>query len=100
MVNLKLGRLRGSPPDCVGTGRRFSHMMAIAPNATSSIIMGNTSPSCEPFRANIYKQDTLSGSHVKINKHLEKLLETKIGDPLKLKEIYRSVKMKDGSVHT
>ena len=98
MVNLKLGRLRGSPPDCVGTGRRFSHMMAIAPNATSSIIMGNTSPSCEPFRANIYKQDTLSGSHVKINKHLEKLLETKIGDPLKLKEIYRSVKMNDGSV--
>jgi ribonucleotide reductase alpha subunit len=30
--------------DTMGTGNRFSRLMAIAPNASSSIIMGNTSP--------------------------------------------------------
>lgn len=97
-TNLILGTLRGEAPDCIGTGLRFSHMQAIAPNATSSIIMGNTSPSCEPFRANVYKQDTMSGSHITYNKHLKKILEERIKDPFKLKEIYSSIKMRDGSV--
>ena len=97
-VNLILGSSRGEAPDCIGTGRRFSHIQAIAPNATSSIIMGNTSPSCEPFRANVYKQDTLSGSHITYNKHLKKILEDRIDSNLELKEIYSSIKMCDGSV--
>jgi ribonucleotide reductase alpha subunit len=97
-VNLTLGKLRGEAPDCIGTGRRFSHMMAIAPNATSSIIMGNTSPSCEPFRANVYKQDTLSGSHITYNKHLKKILEERIDDPSILKDVFSSIKMCNGSV--
>ncbi len=57
-ANTDLGTLRGSPADCAGTGRRFAHVMAIAPNASSSIIMGNTSPSIEPYRANAYRQAT------------------------------------------
>lgn len=97
-VNLILGSSRGEAPDCVGTGRRFSHMQAVAPNATSSIIMGNTSPSCEPFRANVYKQDTMSGSHITYNRHLKALLEDRIDSALELKEIYSSIKMCDGSV--
>ena len=48
------GEERGEAPDASGTGKRFSHLMAIAPNASSSIIMGNTSPSIEPFRANAF----------------------------------------------
>lgn len=97
-VNITLGTLRGEAPDCYGTGRRFSHMTAIAPNATSSIIMGNTSPSCEPFRANVYKQDTISGSHITYNKHLKKILEERVQDPELLKQIYSSIKINDGSV--
>jgi len=73
-ANLQLGSERGSPPDCVGTGRRFSHVMAIAPNASSSIIMGNTSPSIEPYRANAYRQDTLSGSFLNKNKWLDQVI--------------------------
>ena len=73
-ANLALGKERGEAPDAVGTGRRFSHMFAIAPNASSSIIMGNTSPSIEPFRANAYRQDTLSGSFLNKNKHLDKII--------------------------
>ena len=42
-ANLRLAKERGEAPDAKGTGFRFSHVMAIAPNASSSIIMGNTS---------------------------------------------------------
>ena len=56
---------------------RNAHLLAIAPNASSSIICGNTSPSIEPFRANAYTQKTKSGSHLHKNKYLEQLLEDK-----------------------
>jgi ribonucleoside-diphosphate reductase alpha chain len=49
--------------------------MAVAPNASSSIIMGNTSPSIEPYRANAYRQDTLSGSSLAKNKWLNRVIE-------------------------
>lgn len=73
-ANLELGRERGEAPDAVGTGMRFSHLMAIAPNASSSIIMGNTSPSIEPYRANAYRQDTLSGSSLNRNRYLDAII--------------------------
>jgi ribonucleoside-diphosphate reductase alpha chain len=73
-ANKELGLERGEAPDAVGTGNRFSHLMAIAPNASSSIIMGNTSPSIEPYRANAYRQDTLSGSFLNKNRWLNELI--------------------------
>jgi len=74
-ANKKLGSERGEAPDAVGTGNRFSHLMAIAPNASSSILMGNTSPSIEPYRANAYRQDTLSGSHLNKNRYLDIIIK-------------------------
>ena len=67
---------RGPCPDAASAGllRRFSHHMAIAPNASSSLIMGNTSPSIEPYRANVFRQDTLSGAFVYRNRFLTKRL--------------------------
>jgi ribonucleoside-diphosphate reductase alpha chain len=79
-ANLTLGALRGSPEDAEGTGRRFCCTMAIAPTATSSIIMGNTSPSIEPFRANAYRQDTLSGSFLNKNKYLVSILSERLSN--------------------
>lgn len=73
-ANLNLGKRRGEAPDAIGTGKRFCHSQAIAPNASTSIIMGNTSPSVEPYRSNVYRQDTLSGAHTYFNKWLNKLL--------------------------
>jgi ribonucleoside-diphosphate reductase alpha chain len=73
-ANLELGAERGEAPDAVGTGRRFSNSMAIAPNASSSLIMGNTSASIEPMPANAYRQDTLSGAHLNKNKYLDKII--------------------------
>ena len=43
-------------------GVRNAHLLAVAPNASSSIICGNTSPSIEPYRANAFTQKTKSGS--------------------------------------
>lgn len=74
-ANRRLAVERGEAPYAVGEGVRLSHLFAIAPNASSSIIMGNTSPSIEPFRANAYRQDTLSGSMLAKNKWLERVLE-------------------------
>jgi len=78
-ANEALADKRGACPDAAQSGvkKRFSHVMAIAPNATSSIIMGNTSPSIEPFRANAYRQDTLSGSFLNKNRHLDALIQKK-----------------------
>lgn len=101
-ANLKLGKERGEAPDAIGTGRRFSHTMAIAPNASSSIIMGNVSPSIEPYRANCYRQDTLSGSSFYKNKFLDKLLYEKIGEHdrnhKEVEELWSSIIANDGSV--
>jgi ribonucleoside-diphosphate reductase alpha chain len=75
-------------------------MLAIAPNASSSIIMGNTSPSVEPYRANAYRQDTLSGSHLNKNRFLEKIILEKCATDPKLdyQEIWSSIISNDGSV--
>lgn len=73
----RLAIKKGEAPDMAGTGMRNAHLLAIAPNASSSIICGTTSPSIEPYRANAYVQKTMSGSFLVKNKHLEKLLESK-----------------------
>ena len=99
-ANIKLGTERGEAPDAAGTGNRFSHLMAIAPNASSSIIMGNTSPSVEPYRANAYRQDTLSGAFLNKNKYLDAIIKGKCdADPkLDYQEIWSSIIANDGSV--
>jgi ribonucleoside-diphosphate reductase alpha chain len=97
-ANIQLGKERGEAPDAMGTGLRFSHVMAIAPNASSSIIMGNTSPSIEPYRANAYRQDTLSGSFLNKNKHLDKLFKEMNLSEEELQDIWSSIIANDGSV--
>jgi len=72
----KLAAERGACPDDDSCTVRNAHLLAIAPNASSSIICGNTSPSIEPFRANAYTQKTKSGSYLQKNKFLEEVLET------------------------
>jgi len=105
-ANQRLGSERGVAPDAAGTGQRFSHLMAIAPNASSSIIMGNTSPSVEPYRANAYRQDTLSGSFLNKNRWLDKVIRDYLtdGDSSRTveegeyNEIWSSIIANDGSV--
>jgi ribonucleoside-diphosphate reductase alpha chain len=99
-ANIVLAKERGEAPDAVGTGKRFSHLMAVAPNASSSIIMGNTSPSVEPYRANAYRQDTLSGSSLNKNRYLDEIIK-KEAESYKdgwYDETWSSIIANDGSV--
>ena len=74
---LHLGSVLNECPDMEGTGHRNSHLLAIAPNANSSIICG-TSPSIEPSKANAYTHRTRAGSHLVKDRYLEEELE-KVG---------------------
>ena len=98
LTNYRLGNERGEAPDMVGSGKRFSHMIAVAPNATTSIIMGNISPSIEPLRGNAFTQKTSSGTFLYKNNQLNDLLLTKnIRD---LDEIWSEINAHDGSVQS
>ena len=91
----RLAVKRGEAPDMEGTGMRNAHLLAIAPNASSSIICGTTSPSIEPYRANAYVQKTMSGSFLVKNKYLEKLLDKK---GINNEETWTSILANRGSV--
>ena len=94
-ANVKLGAERGSPADMEGTGLRHSHVIAIAPNASSSVICGGTSPSIEPLRANAFSQKTLSGTFLMKNKYLERVL---LKHDRNNKEVWKSIVTNGGSV--
>lgn len=69
-----LAQDRGEYLDGVGSGKRNSHLIAIAPNASSGIIL-STSPSIEPSKANAYTQRFRGGSVLIKNKYLEEVLK-------------------------
>jgi len=91
----RLAEERGECPDAKDYGIRNAHLLSIAPNASSSIICGNTSPSIEPFRANAYTQKTKSGSALTKNKYLEEVLER---HEKNTDEVWTSVITGNGSV--
>jgi ribonucleoside-diphosphate reductase alpha chain len=91
----QLAKERGECPDGTGYGVRNSHLLAIAPNASSSIICGNTSPSIEPYRANAFTQKTKSGSSLHKNEYLESILQD-LGK--NTDEVWKSVITNNGSV--
>ena len=96
-ANRELAVARGECPDGKGHGVRFSHTTSIAPNASTSIIMQNTSPTVEPFRGNAYRQDTLSGSFLNKNRFLDKLLRSKGLSESQLEKIWHRIVASAGS---
>ena len=91
----QLAEERGECPDGVGYGVRNAHLLAVAPNASSSIICGNTSPSIEPYRANAFTQKTKSGSSLLKNEYLEHVLQELDQDT---DEVWKSIITNNGSV--
>ena len=75
---IELATERGACPDSASSSTpvRNAHLFAVAPNASSSIIL-DTSPSIEPYRANVYLEKGVNGTKVHKNKYLEQLLENK-----------------------
>ena len=94
-ASLGLGTERGEAPDMVGTGRRNSHLMAIAPTATNSTIAGGKTPAMEKRFENIYTQKTKSGTFEVVEPALVRVLDRHgINTP----ETLKSIKDNDGSV--
>jgi ribonucleoside-diphosphate reductase alpha chain len=97
----RLAELRGEYKDGKGTRRRNSHLLAIAPNANSSIIL-NTSPSIEPWKSNAFTHRTRAGSFLQVNKYLLSLLQTKVPENLDsnlwIQEQIQSIILEQGSV--
>lgn len=96
-ASLKLGAERGEAPDMEGTGHRFAHRMAVAPNASSSIFVPNgpISPSIEQWPENIFIHKTLTGSHKVRNPALERLLIEKGQNTDK---VWKDILANEGSV--
>ena len=94
----ELADIRGEAPDVSGSGMRNAHLLAVAPNASSSIICSGTSPSVEPYRANVFTHKTLSGSYQVKNKYLEKVLKTKGLKGEELDKIWKDIASDEGSV--
>lgn len=90
----QLAEERGESPDCVGSGMRNSHLLAIAPNASSSSIVG-ASPSIEPWKDNYFVADGRAGAFLIKNKYLEKILKAYSMD---VPEVWKSVQDNKGSV--
>lgn len=85
---------RGEPGDLTGTMVRNAHLLAIAPNANSSIIVG-CSASIEPIKSNAYVHRTRAGSHLVKNKYLDDVLSA-LGQSTN--EVWQSIILNDGSV--
>lgn len=96
-INSELAIKLGASQDNVqlGINKRFTHVTAIAPTASISIIASTTSPSIDPWTANIFTQKTLSGSFTVKNTHLVKLLQSKDRDT---KEVWSNIIRHEGSV--
>lgn len=93
-ASLKLGAERGEAPVMAGTGHRFGHRMAVAPNASSSVFLG-VSPSIEQWPENIFIHKTLTGSHTIKNPALVALLDAKGQNT---NEVWKSILAEGGSV--
>lgn len=104
-ASLALGQSRGEAPDMVGTGRRNSHLLAIAPTATNSTIngervegtemAGGLTPALEPRYEMAYTQKTKSGRFTVIDPQVIRVLRKHGKDT---KEIYTSIFDNNGSV--
>ena len=80
------------------SNRRNMHLLAIAPNASSSILCGNVSPSIEPYSAVSFSQKTENGTHVFKNPYFIQLLKDKGLSDEEISSVWRSVGAKKGSV--
>jgi ribonucleoside-diphosphate reductase alpha chain len=89
-----LAKERGEYSDGLGSGMRNAHLIAIAPNASSGVIL-STSPSIEPLKACAYTHRTRAGSFLVKNVYLTRLLKEKGHDN---ESTWSSIITKKGSV--
>ena len=93
----RLARIRGEYEDGIGSGRRNSMLLAIAPNANSAIPLG-VSPGCDPIKSNAYAHLTRAGTHQVRNPTLDALLRERVSDADEIERIWTQITLDNGSV--
>jgi len=85
----------GEPEVLEGYGRRNTTTMSVAPTKSSSVILGQVSPSIEPLKANYFVRDGAKLKSTQKNRFLEAILKERGKDN---REVWDSIANKDGSV--
>ena len=85
----------GEPEMLEGYGRRNTTTMAVAPTKSSSIILGQISPSVEPLKSNYFVRDGAKLKTTQKNRFLQELLEQKGKNTM---DVWDSIMAQDGSV--
>ena len=76
-ASMELAAEYGEPIWCRGTGMRNTHLLAVAPTVSNSVICGGISAGIEPLPANFYTFNGAKGTFIRKNKSLEAVLESK-----------------------
>jgi ribonucleoside-diphosphate reductase alpha chain len=74
IASRELAQRLGEPEWCVGSGMRHTHLLAVAPTRTNSVISGAFSQGIEPIDSNYFVAKQAKGTYVRKNPVLEKLL--------------------------
>ena len=85
----------GEPEVLEGYGRRNTTTMSVAPTKSSSVILGQVSPSIEPLKSNYFVRDGAKLKSTQKNRFLEAILKKRGRDE---REVWDSIAQKDGSV--
>jgi ribonucleoside-diphosphate reductase alpha chain len=94
-ASMDLARRFGEPEYLKGTGRRNATLLAIAPTKSSSFILGQVSPSIEPFMSNYHVKDLAKVKTTFKNPYLQQVLRERSKDT---DEVWQSIAAHDGSV--
>jgi len=94
-ASMDLARRFGEPEYLKGTGRRNTTLLAIAPTKSSSFILGQVSPSIEPFMSNYHVKDLAKVKTTFKNPYLQQVLRERGKDT---DEVWQSIAAHDGSV--
>ncbi|CDK40269.1 ribonucleoside-diphosphate reductase subunit alpha [Halorubrum sp. AJ67] len=85
----------GEPEVLEGYGRRNTTTMSVAPTKSSSVILGQVSPSIEPLKSNYFVRDGAKLKSTQKNRFLQAILAERGKDT---REVWDSIANKDGSV--
>ena len=75
-ASMELRDIIGPPLGYPDLDRRNTTLLAVAPNTSSSSIMGQISPGIEPFNSNYFTVELAKGNFTRKNKELAKALES------------------------
>ncbi|OYR64925.1 ribonucleoside-diphosphate reductase subunit alpha [Halorubrum sp. E3] len=85
----------GEPEVLEGYGRRNTTTMSVAPTKSSSVILGQVSPSIEPLKSNYFVRDGAKLKSTQKNRFLQAILAERGKDT---RDVWDSIANKDGSV--